>query len=120
TQPRPDRPPPFARQEISEEDLTTLSPAAHARALERFREADAQWFQPVGERGTIFYGIHGGAEWGGASFDPTTGVLYVNANNVPWIIELEEVRPESGGVGSAQADAGAALFQRSCVACHGA
>ena len=35
-------------------------------------------------------GFHGGATWSGASFDPTTGLLYVNSNNVPNIIQLEK------------------------------
>ena len=35
-------------------------------------------------------GFHGGANWSGASFDPATGWLYVNANNVPNIIALVE------------------------------
>lgn len=35
-------------------------------------------------------GYHGGANWSGASFDPTTGLLYVNSNNVPNIITLVE------------------------------
>jgi quinoprotein glucose dehydrogenase len=30
----------------------------------------------------------GGANWSGASFDPTTGTFYVNSNNVPNIITL--------------------------------
>ena len=119
TQPRPDRPPPFARQELTEADLTVLSPEARSQAMQRFREAEAGWFQPVGPRGAIFYGIHGGAEWGGASFDPSTGILYVNANNVPWIITLEEIRPDSNGATTSPAMIGGDLYQRNCVVCHG-
>jgi quinoprotein glucose dehydrogenase len=33
-------------------------------------------------------GFHGGATWSGASFDPTTGLLYVNSNNLPNITTL--------------------------------
>jgi len=35
-------------------------------------------------------GFHGGANWSGASFDPTTGRLYVNSNNVPNILTMTE------------------------------
>jgi hypothetical protein len=28
-------------------------------------------------------GFDGGAEWGGAAYDPTTGVLYVNSDEMP-------------------------------------
>src|SRR5690606_30270836 len=48
TQPRPLKPPPFSRQVVTESDLTTLSPEAHADALVRFRNANSGWFRPVG------------------------------------------------------------------------
>ena len=38
----------------------------------------------------IVPGFHGGAPWSGASFDPTSGVLFVNSNNVPNVIALEQ------------------------------
>ena len=46
--------------------------------------------QPPTLEGTaVLPGFHGGANWSGASFDPTTGLLYVNANNVPYISVLK-------------------------------
>ena len=48
-------------------------------------------FNPPSLQGTVVIpGFHGGANWSGASFDPTTGLLYVNSNNVPNIITLVE------------------------------
>src|SRR5262249_3032027 len=50
-------------------------------------------FNPPSLQGTIVIpGLHGGANWSGASFDPTTGLLYVNSNNVPNIITLIEAK----------------------------
>ena len=50
--------------------------------------------QPPSLQGTVVIpGFHGGATWSGASFDPTTGLLYVNSNNVPNIITLVETKP---------------------------
>jgi quinoprotein glucose dehydrogenase len=40
----------------------------------------------------VIPGFHGGANWSGASFDPTTGLLYVNSNNVLNIVTLVESR----------------------------
>ena len=37
---------------------------------------------------TILYNFHGGAEWTGASVDPINGIMYVTANNIPWIAEI--------------------------------
>ena len=32
--------------------------------------------------------MDGGAEWGGPAYDPTTGLLYVNANEMAWVLRL--------------------------------
>ena len=39
---------------------------------------------PSARRPSIFPGFDGGAEWGGPAFDPETGLLYVNANDLAW------------------------------------
>ena len=36
----------------------------------------------------MFPGVDGGGEWGGAAFDPGTGLLYVNSNEMPWMVKL--------------------------------
>ena len=36
----------------------------------------------------VFPGFDGGGEWGGAAFDPETSLLYVNANEMAWILRL--------------------------------
>ena len=32
----------------------------------------------------MFPGFDGGAEWGGPAVDPTTGVIYINSNEMAW------------------------------------
>jgi quinoprotein glucose dehydrogenase len=89
TQPVPLKPPPFARQGLTEDMLTRRTPQAHAAVLERFRKMKSGMFTPPSFEGTIvFPGFDGGAEWGGAAFDPETTLLYVNSNEMPWIIKL--------------------------------
>ncbi|CAN5265636.1 hypothetical protein BH23VER1_BH23VER1_34350 [soil metagenome] len=92
TQPIPLKPPPFALQKVDEEDLTDLSPEAHAAVLARFREVrGGPAYNPPSLEGTIVVpGFHGGANWSGASFDPDTGTLYVNATNEPCIVSLKK------------------------------
>ncbi|HEX7072374.1 MAG TPA: PQQ-binding-like beta-propeller repeat protein, partial [Rhodothermales bacterium] len=86
TQPLPLKPPPFARQVLREEDLTDISPEANAYVRERFKglRSQGQFVPPSREGTVIFPGFDGGGEWGGAAFDSTTGILYVNANEMPW------------------------------------
>jgi len=67
--------------------ITTRTPEAHQEALDRFMKlrSDGQ-FIPGSTQGTIIFpGFDGGAEWGGGAFDPTTGLLYVNANEMAWV-----------------------------------
>ncbi len=114
TQPIPTKPPPFARQRFDEADITDLSPAAHAYVLERFRAArsDGQ-FVPPSTQGTMIYPGLDGGEWGGAAVDPTTGMLYVNSNEMPWILTMVELNPQG-------ASSGSGLYGLYCAGCHGA
>jgi quinoprotein glucose dehydrogenase len=97
TQPFPVKPTPLSRTQVTEADLTDLSPEAHAAALAKFHEvAGASMFTPPSKRGTILTpGLHGGANWGGASIDPRSGRLVVNTNDVPYLLEMVDARPGS-------------------------
>ena len=54
-------------------------------------------FVPPSTQGTvIFPGFDGGAEWGGAAFDAEKGLLYVNANEMPWILSMVEIDQHEG------------------------
>jgi len=110
----PVKPPPLGRQRLTEADLTTRTPEAHAAVLKRFRQVrSAGLFTPPSLQGTvIFPGFDGGAEWGGQAFDPETGLLYVNVNEMAWIHRLVERAELRGPVN------GKRLYQRNCAACH--
>lgn len=91
TQPYVTWPEPFSRQLISEADLTNLTPEDHAAAKKVFDEAQKGWFLPPSEKSTLYYGIHGGAEWGGGAYDEKENVLIVNANELAWNITLKNI-----------------------------
>ena len=74
----------------------------------------AQFLPPSREGTIIFPGFDGGAEWGGAAADPD-GVLYVNANEMPWVLNMVETKRADGGPLSS----GEAIFTQICAACHG-
>ena len=82
TQPFPTKPPPFSRQGVSLEDANDLTPEIHAIAVEemqRFRLGPL--FTPPSLQGTLQRpGASGGANWGGAAFDPGSGLLYVRTS----------------------------------------
>ncbi len=107
TQPYPVKPPPFTRQIITEDMLTTRTPEAHAGALAAFRKLNSKgiFFPPTVQGTLIFPGVDGGGEWGGAAFDPETALLYVNSNEMPWIARLV-ARDEKSA------------YKSNCASCH--
>ncbi len=92
----PVKPAPFVRHGFSEKDVTDISPAAREFVLEKMKTMrSGPIFTPPSVRGTIqMPGLHGGATWSGASFDPTTGLLYINANDMPWQVFLTPATPD--------------------------
>ena len=116
TQPLPVKPEPFARQLFTHNEITDVSPESHRQVLDRFsRIRPHAPFQPPSREGTIIFpGFDGGAEWGGAATDPD-GVLYVNANEMPWILTMVETKR----AGSEPLATGEAIFNQICAACHG-
>lgn len=131
TQPIPTKPPPFARQVFTRELINDLFPDAKANiqdfvsstvheemTLEQQWEAlDPGTFVPPKVEGNILFpGFDGGAEWGGAGYDPETGWLYVNANEMPWMFRAMKMESFSGG---RLTDIGKALYEQQCARCHG-
>ncbi|MEW5978550.1 MAG: PQQ-binding-like beta-propeller repeat protein [Acidobacteriota bacterium] len=118
TQPFPTKPLPFARQTFTESEATDLSQESRAHVLERLKNLrTGKPFLPPSQQGTvIFPGFDGGGEWGGAAFDPHSRVLYVNANEMPWILTMVEARPRD----RASATPGGLIYSQHCATCHGA
>lgn len=98
TQPIPVKPPPIAPQGVTENDITNLSPEAHDDALTRYRQLRAGGpMIPGSLKGSLNSpSWHGGATWSGASFDPETGILYVNANNTPFVVTMRKQSDDPG------------------------
>jgi quinoprotein glucose dehydrogenase len=97
TQPVPLNPAPLCRLEITENDLTDLSPEAHAAALAQFRGVSgARMFSPPSKRGTIVVpGLLGGSNWGGVSYDHRTSRLIVNTNDIPYLLKIIDAKAGS-------------------------
>jgi len=113
TQPLPLKPAPFARQLFTADEITDRTPEARRAVLERFvhLRPHARFAPPSREGTIIFPGFDGGAEWGGAAADPA-GILYVNANEMPWILTMID---SSGATSPGQQ-----VFLQNCAGCHGA
>ncbi len=116
TQPFPLKPEPFARQIFSADQITDISPESHRAVLEKFVKLRPHTpFAPPSREGTIIFpGFDGGAEWGGAAADPN-GILYINSNEMPWILTMVETKSKDG----AKLSDGEQIYAQVCAACHG-
>jgi quinoprotein glucose dehydrogenase len=116
TQPVPSLPKPYARQGLTEADVSAYAENRDA-LLAQFRSARTGLFQPFGKDNVILLpGFDGGGEWGGPAVDPD-GILYVNANEMPWIVSLSDT-PKAADL--AQMSPGRRVYTLYCLACHGA
>ncbi|MES1217164.1 MAG: c-type cytochrome, partial [Bacteroidota bacterium] len=76
-------------------------------------------FIPPGKQTSIIFpGLDGGAEWGGPSYDPETGILYVNSNEMGWKLTLGETKNETPEKEN-YITAGQRLYTQNCMTCHG-
>ncbi len=115
TQPVPTKPAPFARQVLTEADLTDRTPEAHAYALDRFKNSrSGPKNLPPSLEGTLMYGLGGGAEWGGTAADPN-GIMYINGNNMLWWLKMRDTRQAKDGTALSK---GNVLFNTNCASCH--
>ena len=99
TQPKPVKPPPFARQSMTPDELTDVTPESRAFCSKLIQGAVfAPIFTPVGLKPTVLFpGTNGGTNWGGASFDPETRTLYVNSMDVGMLYHMVK-RPEGSEI----------------------
>ena len=77
-------------------------------------------FTPPDLKGTLMLpGTRGGAEWGGAAYDPATSVLFVKSNDSPEIQSMKKVDPDQEAKNQTVFEQGKSLYMTYCVSCHG-
>ncbi|MDR7129863.1 quinoprotein glucose dehydrogenase [Algoriphagus sp. 4150] len=114
TQPIPTFPEPFMDMLFDENSVLSLRwdwEADIRTQLEGAIYGDT-WAPPHPDQPVVLFpGMDGGGEWGGAAFDPTTQTLYVNANQIPWIIGMTP-NADFENVGKS-------VYTNYCGNCHG-
>lgn len=117
-QPDVELPEPFAPQEFSLADVTTIGAKNRASVLEKLRNMQFGFFRPPAANVRLaFLGSHGGAEWPGGAVDARTGILYVAANHVPWALLVVNDVPFDES--SLPATPGRSDYVKRCASCHG-
>jgi quinoprotein glucose dehydrogenase len=120
TQPFPVAPAPFVRQLFTEKDINPLlSPQSYEEVRQRLRsyKSDHSYNPPSLQGTVVFPGLDGGAEWGGPAYDPATGILYINANEMAWVIQAVEI--DKNAAKENYDVAGKRLYRSNCMSCHG-
>jgi glucose dehydrogenase len=93
TQPFPAAIPPLAKTLVTRDDITTVTPESRKYCMENFGSAlPARIFNPWGLETTIIIpGTMGGTDWGGVSFDPTSGYMYANSTNLGAVGQMKKM-----------------------------
>ena len=100
TQPFPVKPPPLSRMTMTAADIATVTPELEAacRKLIEGMQLGGPYLPPSYNRlRAQFPGNHGGANWGGTSFNPQLGYLFVNTNELGQITGLRDRDPKEAG-----------------------
>ncbi len=114
-------PQPFVRQTFTDKDINPyISAESKADVLNRLKgyRYGSMFLPPGKQPSVIFPGFDGGAEWGGPAYDPKTGLLYINANEMPWVLTMIDAKKRPDKVETFAA-AGERLFAKNCMSCHG-
>ena len=115
TQPLPLAPAPFARQEFTRDMIMKRTPETYQALVEWFDKVqNGGQFNPISLRGSfLFPGADGGAEWGGAAFDPETGIMYINSNEMVYVMSVVKRREPDRKSTARKA------YAANCASCHG-
>ena len=121
TQPFPVKPEPYSRHLLTEDDLTDISPEARDSVLKVFKALRYEgMYTPPDLQGTLMVpGSRGGSEWGGAAYDPASGLLYINANESPEIARVQKGVPQLKVRDQTLYNVGRNFYSSYCANCHG-
>jgi quinoprotein glucose dehydrogenase len=138
TQPFPTKPPAFAKQSFTADDINPHLltkqeyDALKARMAVAINGTGPQGglFNPtaIGKDSVSMPGNQGGSNWGTTAAYPEKGLVFVtNVNQVALLVINDVQNPPAAGrgggggnqVNAAQLSAGQAAYQKYCVACHG-
>ncbi len=129
--------PPFARQTMTESDITPyfLTPEERATWVDRLKKARKGLFNPPSMEETVAVpGAVGGANWGNTAANPAAGLVYVMSQDFPSFYKMTTnpggvtgavagggrgAPAAPGGRGQVPDTRGQAAFEQSCQSCHG-
>ncbi len=100
TQPFPLKPAPLSRMVMKPEDVATVTPeleTACKKLMEGLQLGGPYLPQGYKRLRVQFPGNHGGVNWGGTSFNPQLGYLFVNTNELGQLAGMTDRDPKAAG-----------------------
>ena len=118
TQPFPPKSLRYAQQRLTRDEVTDLNDLATKSVLARLDTMDVgDIFLPPSMKGAVTLPqFNGGTDWGGASYNPDTRMLFVNCSNEAEWISMVPANPPAS---ISQFDLGSQLYSAVCASCHG-
>jgi quinoprotein glucose dehydrogenase len=101
--------------------ITHVSEASRSFVEQQLSETGTiygRFTPPELNKDLVTFGLHGGAEWHGASLAPGQGTLYVPENMIPWVIRVYLQAQPGYRLADVPDRAGAALYSNKCASCH--
>jgi glucose dehydrogenase len=107
TQPFPTRPGAISPQGVTLDDAFDLTPELKLQAQEQMKKFRiGPLYTPPSLQGTLQRpGVIGGANWGGAAFDPETNRLYIKTSNAPAVVRIQAFDRSPANPRAAEVDA---------------
>ena len=114
------KPESFSKTEFDIDDIDELSQEKQSEIMNILKDSNYGWFEtPSLEKKLIYYGIHGGASWMGATIDPINQNLYIPAHNIPWIIKPNIFSSEVDIQFPNEIKKNYEIYVEKCSSCHG-
>ena len=82
-------PEPLIKLETSKDDLDDRIAIDKERIIKNIDNYKfGKFIPPSFNKDVLVYGLHGGAQWPGSVFNPYTQNIYVQVNQIPWLLKL--------------------------------
>ena len=106
----------FMKLNVSTDDFDDRLIQEKNKIINKIDEFDyGSFIPPSFTKNVIVYGLHGGAQWPGAVFDPYNQNIYLQVNQIPWLLKLYLTSNEQHPDNMQEAFK---LYQTNCSSCH--
>ena len=118
-QPSFDLPEMFTETTFRKNDVTNISEIQKKNILLKIKNSKYGFFEtPSLEKKLTIFGLGGGAQWTGASFNPYNSTIFIPSVRIPWqvIVNYTDLKSSERDFSNIK---GHNVYQLNCSSCHG-